>query len=189
MRVKRGWRHPKPGSTLMDARVRSHAGMNTVRSAQLGGVPDTEYPVLQGSSYWPAATRNVLHQKENTWNIKSPGLLFGLLEWDSVSLAHTCALFDNRTLTAAALFALACLLLYSHQTRNKTWRGLFLHLLLLHRAVQPSRKWSSFTVVHDPHSWWAPASGPRPSLHHISYEDVGLGFEEEPVASRGWRES
>lgn len=66
-------------------------------SAQLGGVPYTEYPVLQGNSYWPAATRNVLHQKENIWNIGAPGLLFGLLEWDSIYLAHMCSVSQQST--------------------------------------------------------------------------------------------
>lgn len=136
MRVKRGWRHPKPGSALMDVWVKSCAGVNRVGSAQFVVKPYTGCPVLQGDSYRPAATRNVLHQKETTWNIKSPGLLFGLLEWDSIYFAHTCPLFLNRALTAAALLASACLLLHSHNTSNKMWRGLFLHLLFLHRAVQ-----------------------------------------------------
>lgn len=35
MRVKRGWRHPKPETVLMYAWVRSHAGVNRAESTEL----------------------------------------------------------------------------------------------------------------------------------------------------------
>lgn len=81
----------------MDAWVRFHAGVNRVGPAQPGDKPYTEYPVLQGNSDWPLAIRNVLQQKKNIWNIRSPALLFGLLEGLNLPCIHMCSLSQQST--------------------------------------------------------------------------------------------